>query len=86
MVAAGVIPHRVVTNPSFSAIINGFLSSLPFSESVEEIGSLEKIEDWCNRFLNALHNVGRPFVEAANNFKMHLKSSIMKKFSIQFNI
>ena len=80
MLAAGIITPHVAKNPSFSAIINGFLSGFLFLESVK------KIEDWCNRFLNALHNVGGPFVIATDNLKEHLKSSLMKKFSVKFNI
>ena len=80
MLAAGIITIHVAKNPSFSAIINGFLSGFLFLES------MKKIEDWCNRFLNALHNVGGPFVVATDNLKEHLKSSLMEKFSVKFNI
>ena len=80
MLAAGIIPHHVANNPSFSAIINGFLSGFSF------FGSVEEIEDWCNSFLNALHNVGGPFVVATNNLKKELKSSLMKKCNVKFNI
>ena len=79
MLAAGIIPHHVAKNPSSSAIIKGFRSVFSLLESVEEI------EDWCNRFLNALHNVGGPFVVAANKLKKHLESSLMKKCSVKFN-
>ena len=70
MLAAGIIPHHIVKDPFFSATISGFLSGFSFLES------MEKIEDWCKRFLNALHNVGGPFVIAANNLKEQLKSSL----------
>ena len=80
MLAAGIIPHHVAKNPSLSAIINGFLSGFIFLESMEEI------EDWCNSFFNVFHNLGGPFVVAANNLKKQLKSSLMEKFGVTFNI
>ena len=68
MLAAGIIPDHVANtqNPSFLAVVNGFLSGFLFLDSVEEI------EDKCNRFLNALHKVGGPFVEAANKLRKAL--------------
>lgn len=80
MLAADIIPHHATTNPSFNSIINAFFCGFSFLESIEEI------EDCCNKFFNAFHKLGGPFVKAANKVKKHLKSSVMEKLNVSLNI
>ena len=80
MLAVNLITRHVAANPAFSAIIDGFFSGFSFLESMKDV------EEWCNKFFSAFYSVGGPFVVAADNLKKQIKSVLLKKFNVSFNI
>ena len=65
--AIRIIPDHVLKSPTYDEIIRCFLSSLDFIDDQSEL------EQNCEKFLDALLNVGGPLIGAARMLKKEWK-------------
>ena len=79
LLAVSLITPNIAKNPSFDAIINGFLTGFAFLDTVEQV------EERCRKFLGAFDNVGGSFVVAADSVKRQINISLKEK-CVSFNI
>ena len=80
MLEAQKIDHSVSRDPTFSKIIDQFLSAMNFMEEIQEI------EAHCVTLLRVLQDVGGPCIRASERLRSQLIEEINNKLRIKFNI
>ena len=76
MLAANLITHDIVKNPTSNAIMTSFMSGFEFRDDLEEI------EEHCINFFTAFHKIGGPLIHAANQIKKKIQEKVEKEVGI----
>ena len=78
MVQAGLITRDVCRKADYEAIMSSFQAGLDLKETLSDL------EHDCNKFVNALKEVGGPARKAAEHIAKQWKCRVQKEFEVEF--
>ena len=78
--SAGLITRDVLENPTNDTVINSFLSGFAFKDELDEI------DEYCAIFFKVFHEMGGPFVAAANKVVKTIQETVRDNMGINLNI
>ena len=78
--SAGLITRNVQENPTNDAVIYDFLVALNFKDELDEI------DEYCAKFFKVFHEMGGPFVHAANKVVKTIQETVRDNMGISLNI
>ena len=80
MVQAGLITRDVCRKADYEAIMSSFQAGLDLKETLSDL------EHDCNKFVNALKEVGGPARKAAEHIAKQWKCRVQKEFEVEFYV
>ena len=78
--SASLITRDIQENPTNDAVINCFLGGFGFKDELDEI------DEHCAKFFKVFHEMGGPFVDAANKVVKTIQQTVRDNMGISLNI